>query len=272
MKKLAFLPGRTLICGILNVTPDSFSDGGKWDSPEAAATYALELQTQGADLLDIGGESSRPGSAPVSLEEEKNRVLPVLEALAGRLKIPVSVDTCKPELAALAVKTGASYINDITGFTSPAMVLAAASSGAGAIVMHMRGEPRSMQAAPVYGDVAGEVKAFLAGRAAALKEAGVKEIILDPGIGFGKTLEHNLALIAGLGELRALGYPVLLGVSRKKFIGTLAGGEPAERLSGTIAACVMGAANGADIIRVHDVAECRKAMLVADAIRAAGKK
>lgn len=271
MKNLAFHPGRTLICGILNVTPDSFSDGGKWGSAEAAVARALELEAQGADLLDIGGESSRPGSAPVALEEEQSRVLPVLQALAGRLKIPISVDTCKPELAALAVQAGASYINDITGFTSPAMVQAAASSGAGVIAMHMQGEPRSMQAAPVYADVVGEVKAFLAGRAAALAAAGVADIILDPGIGFGKTLEHNLALIARLGELRALGFPVLLGVSRKKFIGTLAGGEPADRLSGTIAACVAGAANGADIIRVHDVLECRRAMLVADAIRAASK-
>lgn len=271
MKKLAFLPGRTLICGILNVTPDSFSDGGKWGSVEAAAAHALELEAQGADLLDIGGESSRPGSAPVSLEEEKSRVIPVLQALAGRLKIPVSVDTCKPELAALAVQAGASYINDITGFTSPAMIEAAASAGAGVIAMHMQGEPRSMQAAPVYGDVVAEVKAFLAGRAAALAAAGIKEIMLDPGIGFGKTLEHNLALIARLGELSALGYPVLLGVSRKKFIGTLAGGGPGERLSGTIAACVLGAANGANIIRVHDVLECRRAMLVADAIRMASK-
>lgn len=270
MKKLQFTPGRTLICGILNVTPDSFSDGGSWASAEAAAARALELQAQGADLLDIGGESSRPGSAPVPLEEEKRRVLPVLEALAGRLKIPVSVDTCKPELAELAVRAGADLINDITGFKAPAMIAAAARSGAGVVVMHMQGEPRSMQAAPVYKDVVGEVNDFLAGRAAALRAAGVKDIILDPGIGFGKTLEHNLALIARLGELRALGYPVLLGVSRKKFIGTLAGGEPPERLSGTIAACVAGAAAGADIIRVHDVAECRKAMLVADAIRAAG--
>lgn len=271
MKKLKFTPGRTLICGILNVTPDSFSDGGKWDTAGAAAARAFELEAQGADLLDIGGESSRPGSAPVSLEDEKRRVLPVLEALAGRLKIPVSVDTCKPELARLAVAAGADLINDITGFKDPGMIEAAAASGAGAIVMHMRGEPRTMQEAPVYKDVAGEVKEFLAGRAAALAGAGVKDIILDPGIGFGKTLEHNLALIARLGELRALGYPVLLGVSRKKFIGLLAGGEPAERLSGTIAACVAGAAAGADIVRVHDVAECRKALLVADAIRAAGK-
>ena len=149
------------------------------------------------------------------------------------------------------------------------MIAAAARSGAGVVVMHMQGEPRTMQAAPVYKDVVGEVKDFLAGRADALRAAGVSDIILDPGIGFGKTLEHNLALIARLGELRALGFPVLLGVSRKKFIGTLAGGEPPERLSGTIAACVAGAAAGADIIRVHDVAECRKAMLVADAIRAA---
>ncbi len=271
MKKLEFPPGRTLICGILNVTPDSFSDGGKWASVEAAAARALELEAQGAELIDIGGESSRPGSAPVPLEDEKLRVLPVLEALAGRLRIPVSVDTCKPELARLAVKAGADIINDITGFISPAMIEAAAASGAGAIIMHMQGEPRSMQAAPVYGDVVSEVRTFLAERAAALAKAGVKRIILDPGIGFGKTLEHNLALLARLAELRALGYPVMLGVSRKKFIGTLAGGEPDERLSGTIAACVAGAANGADIIRVHDVRECRRAMLVADAIRAARK-
>ncbi len=157
----------------------------------------------------------------------------------------------------------------ITGGISWPLVEAAASTGAGAIVMHMQGEPRTMQAAPIYKEVVGEVKAFLAERAAALKAAGVKDIILDPGIGFGKTLEHNLALIARLGEIRALGYPVLLGVSRKKFIGALAGGEPHERLPGTIAACVA-AGPAADIIRVHDVAECRKAMLVADAIRKAG--
>ena len=271
MRKLDFKPGRTLICGVVNVTPDSFSDGGKWASPEAAAAHALELQAQGADMLDIGGESSRPGSAPVSLEEEKSRVLPVLGLLEGKVKVPVSVDTCKPELALLAVKAGADYLNDITGFRAPSMIEAAASSGAGAIVMHMQGEPRTMQAEPVYKEVVSEVKAFLADRAAALARAGVKEILLDPGIGFGKTLEHNLALIARLGELRAIGYPVFLGVSRKKFIGALAGGEPHERLAGTIAACVHGAAAGAGVIRVHDVLECRRAMLVADAIRAAQK-
>lgn len=266
MKRLRFPAGRTLLCGILNVTPDSFSDGGSWNSAEAAIARALEMQEQGADLLDIGGESSRPGSEAVPLEEEKRRVLPVLEGLAGRLKIPVSVDTCKPGLAVLAAKAGADIINDITGFRDPAMIEAAAGSGAGAIVMHMRGEPRTMQAAPYYKDVVGEVRTFLAGRAEALGKAGVKDIILDPGIGFGKTLEHNLALIARLGELRALGYPVMLGVSRKRFIGELAGGGPGERLAGTIAACAAGAARGADIVRVHDVAECRRAMLVADAI------
>lgn len=271
MKRLDFKPGRTLICGIVNVTPDSFSDGGKWSSTEAAVAHALELQAQGADMLDIGGESSRPGSAPVSLEEEKRRVIPVLEALAGKIKIPVSVDTCKPELAGLAIKAGADIINDIFGFTHPDMVRAAASSGAGVVIMHMKGEPRTMQAAPVYKDVVAEVRLFLSERAALLKAAGAGQIILDPGIGFGKTLEHNLALIARLGEIRALGYPVLLGVSRKKFIGVLAGGEPQERLAGTIAACVAGAAAGAGIIRVHDVAECRRAMRVADAIRAAGR-
>jgi len=271
MKILEFTPGRTLICGILNVTPDSFSDGGKYASPGAAAARGLELARQGADLVDIGGESSRPGSLPVSFEEEGHRVLPVIKVLSSRLKIPISIDTYKPEIARLAVKAGADIINDITGFTNPAMIKAAAESGAGVIVMHMQGEPCTMQAAPIYKDVVAEVKAFLAERAAALEKAGVKRIILDPGIGFGKTLEHNLALIAHLGEIRALGYPVLLGVSRKKFIGTLAGGEPGERLSGTIAACVAGAAGGADIIRVHDVTEFRRAMLVADAIRAAKK-
>ena len=271
MKKLEFTPGRTLICGILNVTPDSFSDGGKWASPGEAAVRGMQMWEQGADLIDIGGESSRPGSAPVSAEEEGNRVLPVIRALTPRIKIPISIDTCKPRIACLAVAAGADIINDITGFTNPAMIEAVSVSGAGAIIMHMQGEPRTMQAAPVYKDVVAEVKAFLAERAAALKAAGVKQIILDPGIGFGKTLEHNLELIARLGEIRALGYPVLLGVSRKKFIGTLAGGEAYERLSGTIAACVAGAAGGADMMRVHDVAECRKAMLVADAIRAVKK-
>ncbi len=271
MKKLEFTPGRTLVCGILNATPDSFSDGGRWASPGDAAARGMEICEQGADLLDIGGESSRPGSAPVSAEEEGHRVLPVIKALAPRLKIPISVDTCKPEIARLAVKAGADIINDITGFTDPEMIEAAASSGAGVIVMHMRGSPRTMQADPVYADVVEEVKSFLAERAAALEKAGVRNIILDPGIGFGKTLRHNLALIAGLSRIRALGFPVMLGVSRKKFIGTLTGGGPEDRLGGTIAACAAGAVNGADIIRVHDVLECRRAMLVADAIRTAGK-
>ena len=270
MKELRLIPGRTLVCGIINVTPDSFSDGGRWNDPAAAVARALELQAQGADMLDIGGESTRPGTEPVPLEEEKRRVLPVLKALAGRLDIPVSVDTYKPELASLAVKAGASLINDISGFTDPAMIETAASAGAGAIVMHMQGEPRTMQAAPVYNkDVVAEVKDYLAGRAAALKAAGVRQIILDPGIGFGKTLDHNLRLIARLDEIKAVGYPLLLGVSRKTFIGKLAGSDPQDRLSGTIAACVLCAERGADILRVHDVAECRRAMLVADAVRAA---
>jgi dihydropteroate synthase len=271
MEKLQFQPGRTIVCGIINVTPDSFSDGGLLATADAAVARALEMEAQGAGLIDIGGESTRPGSSSVPLAEEARRVLPVLEKLAGRLKIPVSVDTCKPELAVMAVKAGADIINDVTGFTSPAMIEAAVASGAGAIAMHMQGEPRTMQAAPVYGDVVGEVKAFLAGRAAALSAAGVRQIVLDPGIGFGKTIAHNLELIARLAEIRALGFPLMLGVSRKNFIGKLSGGDTGERLAGTIAACVAGAANGADIVRVHDVLECRKALLVADAIRAAGR-
>lgn len=268
VKKLVFKQGRTLVCAVLNVTPDSFSDGGLYLDPAAAVKRALECRAQGADLVDIGAESSRPGSAPVSPETELSRLLPVVRAAAAALDIPVSVDTYRPETARACLEAGASYINDITGFSSPDMIAAVASRGAGAIAMHMRGSPGTMQENPVYSDVAAEVAGFLSVRAEALAAAGVSGIILDPGIGFGKTLRHNLELISRLRALRSLGYPVMLGVSRKAFIGTLSGAlRPDERLPGTIAACVIGALNGADIVRVHDVAGIRQALAVADALR-----
>ncbi|MEI7528283.1 MAG: dihydropteroate synthase [Elusimicrobiota bacterium] len=271
VKKLNYKSGRTLICGVLNITPDSFSDGGRYLAPEAAAERALELEAQGAGLIDIGAESSRPGSAGVSAAEELARLLGPLRAIVKKLRVPVSIDTCKSEVAAACLAEGADLINDITGFTDENMVRATAAAGAGAIVMHMQGRPRDMQAAPAYaGGVVPEIHAFLAGRAAALKLAGVNDIILDPGIGFGKTLQDNLDLMAGLARFKALGLPLLVGVSRKSFIGALFPSEPAARLPGTIAACTVCVMNGADIVRVHDVREAAQAMAVADALKKAG--
>jgi len=268
VKKLDHKSGRTRICGILNITPDSFSDGGRYLSAEAAAARALELQEQGADLIDIGAESSRPGSAGVSAAEELARLLGPLRAIAKKLRVPVSIDTCKPEVAAACLAEGADLINDITGFTDEAMLRCAADAGAGAIVMHMQGRPRDMQKAPVYpkGPVE-EIRAFLAARAAALRGAGVTDIILDPGIGFGKTLQDNLDIMAGLSRFKELGSPVLVGVSRKAFISALSPAEPGQRLPGTIAACAVCALNGADIVRVHDVREAVQAMAIVDAVK-----
>ncbi len=271
VKKLDHKSGRTLICGVLNITPDSFSDGGRYLSPEAAAERALELEAQGADLIDIGAESSRPGSAGVSAAEELARLLGPLRAIVKKLRVPVSIDTCKPEVAAACLAEGADLINDITSFTDENMIRVTAAAGAGAIVMHMQGRPRDMQAAPAYaGGVVPEIHAFLAERAAALKRAGVNAIILDPGIGFGKTLQDNLDLMAGLARFKDLGLPLLVGVSRKSFIGALFPSEPAARLPGTIAACTVCVMNGADIVRVHDVREAAQAMAVADALKKAG--
>ena len=268
VKKINKKAGRTLICGILNITPDSFSDGGRYLSAGAAAGRALELEAQGADLIDIGAESSRPGSAGISAAGELARLLGPLRAIVKKLRVPVSIDTCKPEVAAACLAEGADIINDITGFTEEAMLRAAADAGAGAIVMHMRGCPRNMQKAPVYlkGAVE-EIRAFLAERAEALRGAGVADVILDPGIGFGKTLQDNLDIIAGISRFKDLGLPVLAGVSRKSFINALCPSEPGERLPGTIAACALCAMNGADILRVHDVREAVQAMAVVDAVK-----
>lgn len=264
---------RPLVMGVVNVTPDSFSDGGRLQGFEAAAAHALALDRDGADILDIGGESTRPGARPVSAEEEEARVLPVirtLRPLTGRL---VSIDTCKPAVARAAVAAGADIWNDVTALQTPGAADLAASLGCQVVLMHMQGEPRTMQAAPHYDDVLGEVCAFLSSRAAAAVAAGVARdrIWLDPGIGFGKTLTHNLALLAGLEQITALGFPVVLGASRKRFIGAIDpnGGSAARRLGGSLAAALAGARAGVAAVRVHDVAETVQALEVQAAIAAA---
>ncbi len=268
VKKLNYKSSRTLICGILNITPDSFSDGGRYLTPEAAAARALEMESQGADLIDIGAESSRPGSEGIDAAEELARLLAPLREIIKRLRVPVSIDTCKPEVAAACLSEGADIINDITGFTDEKMVRAAADAGAGAIVMHMLGRPRDMQKTPVYaaGPVS-EIRRFFSERTAVLRQAGVEDVILDPGIGFGKTLQDNMAIMSGLTLFQELGLPLMVGVSRKSFIGELSPSDPSGRLPGTIAACAACALKGADIVRVHDVQEAAQAMAVIDAIK-----
>ncbi len=259
---------RTHVMGVLNVTPDSFSDGGLYYEPEAAIRRGLEMVDQGADLIDLGGESTRPRSDPVSADEEWRRVSPVLEALCRKADVPVSIDTMKPEVAEKAIGAGASIVNDVSGMRNPAMVRLVASAKVGVVAMHMLGNPKTMQDHPHYADVVGEVKAFLAERIRVLQAAGVpsEAIAIDPGIGFGKALDHNLALLRGLGDFAALGHPVVLGVSRKSFIGKLGAGEAGERLAGSLAAATVAVARGANIIRAHDVMETVRAMRVADAL------
>jgi dihydropteroate synthase len=263
---------RTLVAGILNVTPDSFSDGGRHFNPDAAVERAIEMTRQGADIIDIGGESSRPGSQPVALDEERARVLPVLRRLRGLSDIPVSVDTTKAALAREALQAGADIVNDITALRGdPDMAAVVAEFGAGIVLMHMRGEPKTMQRDVHYEDVVGEVAAFLEERIAFALSAGIarESLCVDPGVGFGKKLEHNLALIAATPRFVAFGFPVYLGMSRKAFIGVLTGDPVESRLEGGIAAAAAAALLGAHVVRVHDVAETRKALAVADALRSA---
>ncbi|HVV91919.1 MAG TPA: dihydropteroate synthase [Hyphomicrobiales bacterium] len=259
--------GRTLLMGILNVTPDSFSDGGRFLAPEAALAHGETLAAEGADILDVGGESTRPGSAQVDAEEELARVLPIVQALAGRLAVPVSIDTYKAGVAAAAVEAGARIVNDVWGFQrDPDIARIAADSGAGVVLMHNRLKFDTAV------DMLAEVKDFLARSLDVALGAGVREeaIVLDPGIGFGKTTEQDLMLIGRIGDIRAMGFPVLLGASRKKFIGRLTDQpDPMRRLGGTLGAHLMGVAAGADIVRAHDVAAHRDALTVLDAIRAA---
>jgi dihydropteroate synthase len=253
--------------GVVNVTPDSFSDGGLYLDPEAAIAHGLELARDGAEILDVGGESTRPGAEEVGVEEELARVAPVVAGLAGTAT--VSIDTSKVAVAEAALDAGASIVNDVTALAGdPGLGALCAEREAVLVLMHMQGTPRTMQANPTYDDVVDDVKAFLSERIEAAIAAGVDEeqIWLDPGIGFGKTLEHNLELLRRLSELRELGRPLVIGASRKSFIGKVDGSDAGDRLGGTIASSVLAAAEGADVLRVHDVAEAFQALRVAEAI------
>ncbi len=262
---------RTRVMGIVNATPDSFSDGGDHAGVDAAVAHGLALAGEGADLLDVGGESTRPGADEVPVDEEIARVVPVIERLVAQLSVPVSVDTSKPEVMRAAVAAGACMINDVRALRLEGALEAAADCGVPVVLMHMQGEPRSMQAAPVYDDVVAEVQRFLAERVFAAEMAGIdkKRIVVDPGFGFGKTLEHNLALLAQLRRLEALGVPILAGLSRKRSIGELTGREaPRDRMHGSVAAHLLAAQRGARIVRVHDVAATVDALKVWEAVAA----
>jgi dihydropteroate synthase len=258
---------RPLIMGVVNVTPDSFSDGGRFLSTHQAVEHARMLVEEGADILDIGGESSRPGAEPVGLDEELRRVMPVLEQLA-QLPIPVSVDTCKPEVMRRAIAAGAAMVNDINALREPGALEAVAESQAAVCLMHMQGEPRTMQQHPHYQDVLTEVTAFLAQRVEAARQAGIarERIVIDPGFGFGKKTGHNLALLRGLRGIAGLGQPVLVGLSRKSLFAKITGKAVADRVSASVAAALLAAERGAALVRVHDVAATRDALLVLIAI------
>ncbi len=261
---------RPLIMGILNVTPDSFSDGGLFLSRSKALDRAVQMEEEGADIIDIGGESTRPGSLSVDLEEECRRVLPVIEGLAGRLRIPLSIDTTKAALASRAIDAGASIVNDVSGFTyDPEMFPLAAMRRVGLVIMHSKGRPRTMQRHPRYHNLIGEIHKFLSGQIT--KASGYRiprnRIAIDPGIGFGKTVKHNLKIINHLGSLSALGVPVLVGPSRKSFIGEVLNLPPSERLEGTAAAAAISVFQGAHILRVHDISTLVRVVRVADAIK-----
>lgn len=256
------------LMGVVNVTPDSFSDGGLYLDPEAAVAHGRELAEAGAGILDVGGESTRPGAEVVPAEEELRRVVPVVRGL-GDIPCQISVDTSKAGVAEAALDAGAEIVNDVTALRGdPGMAALCAERGATVVLMHMLGEPRTMQDDPRYEDVVAEVKAFLADRVEVATAAGIADgrIWLDPGIGFGKTGAHNMELLRRLGELRELGFPLVIGTSRKSFIGGVDGSAADERLGGTITSSVLAAAEGAEVLRVHDVAEMRQALAVATAI------
>jgi dihydropteroate synthase len=254
--------------GVVNVTPDSFSDGGHYLRLDAALEHARRMIDEGADLLDIGGESTRPGAAAVSLDEERRRVLPVLEALMPA-NIPLSVDTQKPELMREAAAAGAAMINDVNGFEAEGALQAVSGSDCAVCIMHKQGQPQTMQEAPQYCDVVTEVDAYLRARIVAAEAAGIarSRLVIDPGFGFGKTLAHNLLLLRELDRIKAAGVPVLAGLSRKSMIGALTGREVGERVFGSVAAALIAAQRGAAILRVHDVAATRDALAVWNAVR-----
>ncbi len=261
---------RTLVMGIVNVTPDSFSDGGMFgDDPDAAIRHGAGLAALGADILDVGGESTRPGADPVPEAIELERVVPVVQGLVEAVDIPVSVDTRKPAVARAALDAGAAIVNDISAAAAPGMLDIVRETGAGLVMMHMQGQPKTMQATPAYTDVVAEVRGFLAERIGAAVGAGVPRthICVDPGIGFGKSMEHNLALLRGIAGFRELRVPVMVGVSRKRFIGELSGAElPEDRVEGTAGAVAWCATQGVDLVRVHDVLEMTRVLRVVDAL------
>jgi dihydropteroate synthase len=256
-----------VVMGVLNVTPDSFSDGGRFAGLPEALERARQMVEEGAALVDVGGESTRPGADPVPANEELRRVIPVIERLAADLAVPVSVDTRKPEVMRAALAAGAAVVNDVAALSAAGAIEAVAASGAAVCLMHMQGEPRTMQQAPRYDDVVGEVRAFLRDRVRRCLEAGIghERIVVDPGFGFGKTLAHNLDLLRGLPRIAADGSPVLVGLSRKRMVGQLTGRETGDRLAGSLALAVLAAINGARIVRAHDVGPTVDALRVAAA-------
>ena len=261
------LSARTYLMGILNVTPDSFSDGGQFYDPDRAVERGLEMIAEGADFIDVGGESTRPGSEAISLDEELRRVIPVIERLAKMSGIPISIDTFKSDVASRALDAGAVMVNDISGLQfDPALVDVVASKQASVVLMHIKGTPRTMQQDPKYEDVVTEVKSFLRDAVGLAERKGIEQIMIDPGIGFGKTLEHNIQIFHRLKEFSELGYPVLIGPSRKSFIGKILDLPVEERLEGTAAAVAVSIMNGASVIRVHDVKQMKRVARVVDAI------
>ena len=260
---------RTLIMGILNVTPDSFSDGGQFIDADAAVAHGIKMARDGADIIDVGGESTRPGAEAVTAAEELRRVIPVIERLAEQVSVPISIDTTKPEVARAALAAGAAIVNDITGLHGdPSLARVAAEFGAPIVAMHIKGTPRTMQQSPTYADLLGEVKDYLRESIAIAGRNGVpaEQVIIDPGLGFGKTVRHNLEVMARLGELADLGRPIMVGPSRKSTIGKITGKPADQRQFGTGAAVAICIANGASIVRVHDVAEMADVVRMADAI------
>jgi dihydropteroate synthase len=265
---------RTLVMGVLNVTPDSFSDGGMHRSIEESIDHGMTMVDQGADIIDIGGESTRPGAAPTSIEEELSRVLPVIKRLAPSVNIPLSIDTRHAEVARRAIELGVEIVNDVSGLRDPGMIGVLKDTGSAAVVMHMRGEPDSMQSNTVYDDVVGDVGAFLVSRVEEAARAGIdpSRIAIDPGIGFGKDAKGNLDIIRRLREFRSFGRPIMIGASRKGFIGKIVGGESDERLTGSLVAATAAIMNGANMVRAHDVLETVKMARMADAIRSPNYK
>jgi dihydropteroate synthase len=262
------------VMGVLNVTPDSFSDGGRFATVENALARARAMHAAGARIIDVGGESTRPGAAPVGEQQELDRVLPVIEGITGQLDVLVSVDTMKPAVMRAAVAAGAGLVNDVRALQEPGAIDAVAAGGAAVCLMHMQGEPRTMQASPHYEDVVTEVSRFLQARARECERAGIAgdRIVLDPGFGFGKTLAHNLLLLAGLPRIAAAGYPLLVGLSRKSMLGKLLGRDVDARLPGSLALATIAVMHGARIVRAHDVAETVDAVRVAQAVIGAGEE